>query len=568
MSVEREIILSELVRKEIVSEESATEAEKRSVLESKPALDILLAERLVSESEIFKIVATAANMFFISPDDIVVDSTASSRLPAEWAKKLRALPFAWQGDKLLVAVDDPGNLDLLDDLRRLTSLEPILVLAPSSMLMKKIGAIYRVDDELAGSDLEDISGGADINVSSIDLDSIQSRTGEEKEENAVVRFVSGLISQAVSDRASDIHVEPTENKLEIRYRIDGVLQTQRAQSRSWHAGVVSRIKVMASMDIAEKRVPQDGRMSVKILDRQVDLRVATLPTVYGEKVVLRILDNKSTIMDLDSVGLSPYHQAIYNRYARKPHGMILVTGPTGSGKSTTLYATLNNIKSTEVNIVTVEDPVEFRMPGVSQIQINNKAGLTFASALRSILRSDPDILLVGEIRDAETANMAIESALTGHLVLSTLHTNDASSAVTRLVEMGIEPFLVGSAVRLVVAQRLVRKLCQKCASPYTATADQLEAVGFRWSEDQELPVFKKAVGCGICAGTGYRGRLPIHEMLEVTSLIERLINEGAHADQIQSASQQVDGMRLMKEDGLERVISHETTLEEIMRVVA
>jgi type IV pilus assembly protein PilB len=563
----REAILEELIRKELVSEESVVVAESRSMSEGRPALDILLEDKLVTESEVFKIVALAANMYFVQPDDIIVDSTASDMLPAEWAKKLRALPFAWQDNKILIAIDDPGNLDLLEDLRRLTSAEPVLVLAPSSMLMKKIGAIYRSDEELIGSDLQDVSS-SDMGVSTIDLDNISNRSGEDKEDNAVVRFVSGLIAQAVADRASDIHVEPTETKLEIRYRIDGVLQVQRAQSRSWHAGVVSRIKIMASMDIAEKRTPQDGRVSVKILDRQVDLRVATLPTVYGEKVVLRILDNKANILDLDSVGLSPYHQSIYNKYARRPHGMILVTGPTGSGKSTTLYATLNNIKSTETNIVTVEDPVEFRMPVVSQIQINHKAGLTFASALRSILRSDPDILLVGEIRDAETANMAIESALTGHMVLSTLHTNDAASAVTRLVEMGIEPFLVGSAVRLVVAQRLVRKLCTKCALPYTATIDQLQAVGFKWSEDEDLPVFKRAVGCGLCSGTGYKGRLPIHEMLEITSVIERLINEGAHADQLQIAAQQVDGMRMMKEDGLERVIGHETTIEEIMRVVS
>jgi type IV pilus assembly protein PilB len=568
MSDKREVILDELIRKEILTEENVSLAETRSGIEDKTALNILIDERFITETDVFKFVAEAANMFFVNLDEIMIDSSASDKITAEWAKKLRAIPFAWQDSKILVAVDDPGNINLIDDLRRLTSAEPILVLSPSSVLMKKIGTVYRSDDELIGSDFGDVvSSEINASASSIDLDDINPQNGEDKGDNAVVRFVSGLIAQAVSDRASDIHVEPTETKLEIRYRIDGILQTQRAQSRSWHAGVVSRIKVMSNMDIAERRIPQDGRVSVKILDRQVDLRVATLPTVYGEKVVLRILDNKSTALDLNSVGLSPYHQAIYGRYVKSPYGMILVTGPTGSGKSTTLYATLNNIKSAEINIITVEDPIEFRMEGVSQVQINNKAGLTFPSALRSILRSDPDVLLVGEIRDAETAHMAIESALTGHLVLSTLHTNDASSAVTRLVEMGIEPFLVGSAVRLVVAQRLVRKLCAKCALPYTASKDQLEAIGFRW-DDQELPIFKKAVGCGLCSETGYRGRMPIHEMLEITSVIERLINEGAHTDQIQAAAQQVDGMRLMKEDGLERVISHETTLEEIIRVVA
>lgn len=567
MSENREVILQELLNNNVVEESVALNAEERAETEERSAIDILLEDRAITEVDVFKIVAKAAQMPFIQPEDLVVDSTASEKLSPEWAKKLRALPFAWQDDKILVAVDDPGNIDLSDDIRRLTSAEPILVLAPSSSLLRKIGTIYRAEDELIGSDLEDI-GVIDVGVTAVDLDSLEESLEGDKEESAVVRFVRSLIAQAVLDRASDIHVDPTETNLEIRYRIDGVLQPQRPQSRNWHAGVISRIKIMASMDIAEKRIPQDGRISVKVASNKIDLRVATLPTVNGEKAVLRILDNASTILDLNAVGISPYHQSIYKKYAKSPNGMILVTGPTGSGKSTTLYATLNNIKSPEINIITVEDPVEFRMPGVSQMQINNKAGLTFASALRSILRSDPDVLLVGEIRDKETAKIAIESALTGHMVLTTLHTNDAASAVTRLVEMGIEPFLVGSAVKLVVAQRLVRRLCEKCSEPYTASPEQLEVVGFRWPEDQPLPTFKKAMGCALCANTGYKGRLPIHEMLEITNIIERLINEGAHGDQIQAAAQQVDGMRLMKEDGLERVLSHETTLEEILRVVS
>lgn len=567
MSENREVILQELLNNNVVEESVALNAEERAETEERSAIDILLEDRAITEVDVFKIVAKAAQMPFIQPENLVVDSTASEKLSPEWAKKLRALPFAWQDDKILVAVDDPGNIDLSDDIRRLTSAEPILVLAPSSSLLRKIGTIYRAEDELIGSDLEDI-GVIDVGVTAVDLDSLEESLEGDKEESAVVRFVRSLIAQAVTDRASDIHIDPTETNLEIRYRIDGVLQPQRSQSRNWHAGVISRIKIMASMDIAEKRIPQDGRISVKVASNKIDLRVATLPTVNGEKAVLRILDSASTTLDLNAVGISPYHQSIYKKYAKSPNGMILVTGPTGSGKSTTLYATLNNIKSPEINIITVEDPVEFRMPGVSQMQINNKAGLTFASALRSILRSDPDVLLVGEIRDKETAKIAIESALTGHMVLTTLHTNDAASAVTRLVEMGIEPFLVGSAVKLVVAQRLVRRLCEKCSEPYTASPEQLEVVGFRWPEDQPLPTFKKAMGCALCANTGYKGRLPIHEMLEITNIIERLINEGAHGDQIQAAAQQVDGMRLMKEDGLERVLSHETTLEEILRVVS
>jgi type IV pilus assembly protein PilB len=570
MSEKREVILEELLRREMVSLVEVERAEARSETENKSALDILMYDRVISEIDVFKTVALAAKLPFVNPDDVVVDPSASDKLNPDWAKKLRALPFAWQDSKLMVAIDDPGNIDLVDDLRRLTGVEPQLVLAPTAQLLRKIGAIYRTDSDLVNSEFGDAAiVGLDVANATVDLDnSGGGLDDDERQNNAVVKFVGGLISQAVADRASDIHLEPTEDKLEIRYRIDGVLQAQRSQSKTWHSGVLARIKVLANMDIAEKRIPQDGRITVRATGGQViDLRVATLPTVYGEKAVLRILDNKATAIDLTAVGLSPYHQSIYNKYAKSPTGMILVTGPTGSGKSTTLYATLNDIKSSTINIITVEDPVEFRMDGVSQIQINNKAGMTFPSALRSILRSDPDVILIGEIRDKETAKIAIESALTGHMVLTTLHTNDAASAITRLVEMGTEPFLVGSAVKLVVAQRLVRRLCDKCAEPYTATQDQLESIGFRWPEDKELPVFKKPIGCGVCAGTGYKGRLPIHEMLEVTPLVERLINEGAQADQIQAAAQQVDGMRLMKEDGFSRVVNQETTVEEILRVV-
>lgn len=308
-------------------------------------------------------------------------------------------------------------------------------------------------------------------------------------------------------------------------------------------------------------------MTVSIGGHQVDLRVATLPTVYGEKVVMRVLDNSSTPLELAEMGLSIYHQDIYKQHYFKPHGMILVTGPTGSGKSTTLYATLNAIASDQVNVITVEDPVEFRMSGINQVQINNRAGLTFSVALRSILRGDPDIILLGEIRDAETAKIAIEAALTGHMVLTTLHTNDASSAVTRLVEMGIEPFLVGSALSLVVAQRLIRKLCERCAEEHIITDDELAVTGLPWAEGEPLPTIKKAVGCLACSRTGYRGRTAIHEMMEVSPRIERLANDGAHTDQIREMAIS-EGMKPMRIDGWEKVLAGQTTLEEILRVTA
>jgi type IV pilus assembly protein PilB len=555
-------IIDELLNRGLVSAEAVSDAMRRAAQDKRTALKILLDERTVPESTVYQTVAETANMPFINPDDLVIDASASDRLPAEWARKLNALPFGWDGPVLRIAVDNPTNLTVADDLRRLAQSEVSLVLAPKTALTRKIGQVYRTDDEL--DDLTAVLGSEAQQAAAF----AEASTGEGADGEApIIRYVNLLIAQAVADRASDIHLEPTETDLEVRYRIDGVLHPQPTASKALLQPVVSRIKIMANMDIAERRIPQDGRMTVSISGRKVDLRVATLPTVYGEKVILRILDNASTPLDLADVGLSEYHQEVYKRHYRKPYGMILVTGPTGSGKSTTLYATLNTIRNKTINVITVEDPVEYRMAGVNQVQINNKAGLTFAAALRSILRADPDVVLVGEIRDAETAKIAVEASLTGHMVLSTLHTNDAASAVTRLVEMGVEPYLLGSALSCVVAQRLLRRLCERCAEPFTPEPDVLRAAGYPWEEGQPLPTLHRAVGCVACSRTGYRGRTAIHEMLEITPHIERMANGGAHTDQIQEAAVQ-DGMKLMRADGWEKVLAGETTLEEVLRVSA
>jgi type IV pilus assembly protein PilB len=401
-----------------------------------------------------------------------------------------------------------------------------------------------------------------------DVESDLANVTELVEDAPIVKFVNMLVTQAVGDRASDIHVEPAEHDLRIRFRIDGVLHEVMRSPRSIQAGVISRLKVMADINIAERRIPQDGRLSVAANGRKIDLRVATLPTVWGEKVVMRILDNSTASLELYDLGFS---QANYDRYSlsfTKPYGMILVTGPTGSGKSTTLYATLNIVNRPEVNIITVEDPVEYRLAGINQVQANPKAGLTFAAALRSILRSDPDIVLIGEIRDQETAHIAVEAALTGHLVLSTLHTNDAPSAVTRLTEMGIEPFLVGSAVDCVLAQRLARMLCEKCKEAYEPTEEQLTALRFPdWEPGKPAPMLYKAVGCANCSKTGYKGRLALHEVMAVTEEIERLTVERASAATIGNVA--VDqGMQLLRHDGLRKVAQGITSIEEIFRVVA
>ncbi len=383
----------------------------------------------------------------------------------------------------------------------------------------------------------------------------------------IVRFVNLLVTQAITDRASDIHIEPSEHDLRVRYRIDGVLhETQRAPKQI-QGGVISRVKIMSDIDIAERRKPQDGRMSVVHNGRKIDLRVATLPTVWGEKIVMRILDNSTASLDLRDLSFLDHNYETYREAYTKPYGMILVTGPTGSGKSTTLYATLNAVSKPEINVITVEDPVEYRLPGINQVQVNVKAGLTFAGALRSILRSDPDVVLLGEIRDHETAQIAIEAALTGHLVLSTLHTNDAPSAVTRLTEMGIEPFLVGSALDAVVAQRLARRLCGKCKAPYTPTPEEMAAARFPWMPGEPLPELMRPVGCVTCSKTGYRGRLALHEVMQVTEEIERhAVAHSSSADISATAVKQ--GMIPLRDDGWQKVVLGQTSIEEILRVVA
>jgi type IV pilus assembly protein PilB len=387
------------------------------------------------------------------------------------------------------------------------------------------------------------------------------------EDAPIVKLVNLLITEAVSERASDIHIEPGQDDVRVRYRIDGVLHEVMRSPRAIQSGVISRLKIMADINIAERRIPQDGRLSVSAHGKKIDLRVATLPTVWGEKIVMRILDNSTASLDLRDLSFLDENYETYRESYTKPYGMILVTGPTGSGKSTTLYATLNAVSKPEINVITVDDPVEYRLAGINQVQVNPKAGLTFAGALRSILRSDPDVVLLGEIRDHETAQIAIEAALTGHLVLSTLHTNDAPSAVTRLTEMGIEPFLVGSALDAVVAQRLARRLCGKCKEPYTPTPEEMLAARFPWMPGEPLPELMRPVGCVTCSKTGYRGRLALHEVMRVTEEIERhAVAHSSSADISNTAVKQ--GMIPLRDDGWQKVVLGQTSIEEILRVVA
>ena len=549
-----------LVASGLVTPAQVAEAIDQAGRRDQSPLEVLVDAGLVDRRDVVRTAAAAAGLSYVDLSEYSVNAAAAALLPADFARRANVLPFDRQDGELLVAVSarQAGNIDLKDDLTRLTRHRIRFVIAGRTEIEAKINQVYRAEGEL-----DDLTSGLVVDEPDDDLSSFT----EVSAEAPVVRFVNLLITQAISDRASDIHIEPAESDLRVRYRIDGVLHDAHRSPKSIHSGVVSRLKIMADMNIAERRVPQDGRMSVSHQGRKVDLRIATLPTVWGEKVVARILDNSTARLGLEDLGFSPGNDERFRESYSKPYGMILATGPTGSGKSTTLYATLNLLNKPEVNVITVEDPVEYRLPGINQVQTNTRAGLTFASALRSILRSDPDIVLIGEIRDHETAQIAVEAALTGHLVLSTLHTNDAPSAVTRLVEMGIEPFLVGSAVDAVLAQRLCRALCERCRAPYEPDPAELRQVGFPWTEDAPLPQLYRPVGCMACAQTGYRGRLALHEVMTVTEEIERLAVARASTDEIGRAARE-QGMATLREDGWLKVSRGLTSIEEILRVVA
>jgi type IV pilus assembly protein PilB len=466
----------------------------------------------------------------------------------------RLLGVGINGDELVVAITDPDDVVALDDIRAATGMTIHPVVAARSELRKLIDRLKRDD-----SDLADVAAG----LRTDDVADVSNLTSG-GDDAPIVRYVNSLIEQAIQSRASDLHLEPTETDMRVRFRIDGVLHEVDKVPHGVQSALVSRLKIMSNVDITERRVPQNGRITVRLNDHNVDLRTATLPTVWGEKVVLRVLDTGGIDLDLKKLGFSDANHERFSASYHKPHGMVLVTGPTGSGKSTTLYATLSEISTPDVNIITVEDPVEYRLAGVNQIQVNHKAGVTFAAVLPAILRSDPDIVLIGEIRDRPTAQIAVEAALTGHLVLSTLHTNDAPSAITRLIEMGIEPFLVGSSLDCVLAQRLARRLCEWCKQAYAPTEEDLL---MRWPTNRLDPpeTLWRPIGCRSCGNTGFRGRLAITEVMQVSEEIAHLTVTHASATEIRKVAM-ADGMVMLRDDGLRTAAAGHTTLEEVIRV--
>jgi type IV pilus assembly protein PilB len=550
-----------LIEEGLLTEAQLDAAVAEQTRTGKPLGRLLIESGTISEAELVGTLARQVGLEFVDLGDRVIDGSVAGLVNESLARRYQAIPIGWEDGKLLVAMADPSNVFAVDDIRALAGAEVRTVVATASQILETIDHLFRMDGEVDAAMQAATEDAQD--------DTELSKIADLVEDAPIIKFVNLLVNQAVQDRASDIHVEPTETDLRIRFRIDGVLHEVMHSPRSIQGGVISRLKVMADINIAERRIPQDGRISMKANGRGIDLRVATLPTVYGEKVVMRILDKGHAVLSLDELGFLPETLARFEESYRKPYGTILVTGPTGSGKSTTLYATLNQLNEPHRNIITVEDPVEYRLAGINQMQINPKAGLTFASALRSILRSDPDIVLVGEIRDRETAVIGIEAALTGHLVLSTLHTNDAASTPMRLVEMGVEPFLVTSAVDCAVAQRLARRLCDKCKAAYQPAEAELVEAGWPSEDLQEgeWPTLYHAVGCSSCGKTGYRGRFAIHEVMVVTEEIERLIIERRSNEDIEKVAV-MQGMITLRDDGLRKVALGQTSLEEIFRVVA
>ncbi len=510
-----------------------------------------------SENVVARAVAAQMGLDYIDLPGYDIDPNAATNLSSELARRHSVLPVKIEDGELLVAMSDPANLIAIDDLRIVTGYEirPVVVAESDlAQAIEKFVASHANVDDMVG-DLEDaVSTGDESAEDDVDDESAP-----------VAKLMNLVITEGIRQGAGDIYIEPHEHELRVRFRVDGVCQEVFRSPKKMQRQLISRLKIASGMDIAEKRTPQDGRFGVVLDGKAVDFRVAVLPLVHGELAVMRLLRKDSIMMSLEDLGfLEQPMQRLLDALAL-PYGAILVTGPTGSGKSTTLYAAINRTNDVSTNLITVEDPVEYRLNGLSQVQVHEKAGLTFASALRSILRQDPDTVMIGEIRDAETGTIAIEAALTGHLVLSTLHTNDAPSAVTRLTEMGIEPFLTASAITCVLAQRLARRLCPDCKEKYVPEEEALARVGFPFEPGSPPHIFR-AKGCRKCNDIGYRGRMGIHEVLTMSETIERMTVENASTDELMA--QAVDeGMKTLKDDGFEKVQLGLTSIEEIMRVV-
>jgi type IV pilus assembly protein PilB len=562
-----EILLDE----KIVSNEQVQEARQLAAQQRMTLVQALRQLKYIDGGTVAKTVADHLGYDYVDLASVDIQRDVLKMVPHSEARRYKAIPVAMHDNTVVIAVADPMNLNVLDNLRHVlkTNVEPVV--ADEEEINRAIERYYGVEEEQVTRMLEEISSG-DIRFYQDDGSTMsandQLAQAEEAaaEEAPVIKLVSLLILEAVRHRASDIHLEPLGRRFRIRFRVDGVLHEIQGPPRRLQASVLQRIKIMSKMDIAEKRLPQDGRIMINVLGRDLDLRVSSLPSQHGESIVMRILDKESLLLGLPELGFSSDDQRTYERLIQLPNGVLLITGPTGSGKTTTLYACLNFINRPDRKIITVEDPVEYMLSGINQVQVNEDIEMTFARVLRSMLRQAPNVIMVGEIRDHETAEIAIEASLTGHLVFSTLHTNDAPSAVTRLVDMGVKPFLVASSLQSVMAQRLVRRICNECREPYTPTTWEFEALGVDGEKLRTAQLYK-GIGCRACNGTGYRGRIGIYELMTVTDDIQKLIYKRVPSTEIRKIARQT-GMKTLREDGMLKVMSGVTTLEEVMRITA
>jgi len=521
---------------------------------------LLMRLNVVKEEDVLRALSKQLGLPFLAELG-EIDRALALRLPITYAKKAVVLPLRKEDGTILAATSEPLNLSLLDDLAVLLGSDISLCLASTETIFDTLNRLHSEDMNKAEDTVQEMEE-EDLSFLAAELDEPTDLL-EVTDDAPIIRLVNSLLSQAIRERASDIHIEPFEKEMVARFRIDGILYNILTIQKRFQASIASRVKIMSGLNIAEKRLPQDGGMRIKIAGRDVDIRVSIVPTAFGERIVLRLLYRESALLPLDQIGFSGNTLTTFNNFIERPHGIILVTGPTGSGKTTTLYAALSKINSPDKNIITIEDPIEYQLKGIGQIQVNSKIQLTFAAGLRSVLRQDPDVILVGEIRDSETAEIAIQAALTGHLVFSTLHTNDSAGAITRLIDMKIEPFLISSSVMAILAQRLVRVLCKECREPYTLTPDEIAELEIR-GKAENVTVYR-ARGCDACFKTGYLGRTAIYELLNVDDEIRQLIMKSADASTIKSAAME-KGMTTLRQDGADKILKGITSVEEVVRV--
>ena len=549
MTSNDEYVIQILVERGFLTQDQVDAAAKSMKAEDETTLDVLVAGGTIGEDEVLGTVADQFGLKYCHVNADAINPEVVKKIPADIAKKYGVVPVVADEDSITVALSDPMGYDAIDSLRYvLHGLDVQAVIAPRAEVNAAMAKIYAGEEN------------ADVQTRGEDDGSVGD---EEGDDSAVIKLANLIITTAIKMKASDIHIEPMEKEFRVRYRIDGALRKMDSPPKRLQGAIISRIKIMSKMKISEKRIPQDGRIQITVGGKDLDLRVSSVPTNHGESIVMRILDKTNLSLGLPQLGFLTDDQATFERLIKLPDGVVLVTGPTGSGKTTTLYACLGQINTPDKKLITVEDPVEYQMSGINQVQVNKDVGLDFSAALRSILRQAPNIIMIGEIRDAETADIAMEAALTGHLVFSTLHTNDAPSAVTRLLDIGVKPFLVASALRVAMAQRLVRAICEKCKESYTPTERELKMLG---SMSKTVPErMYHGVGCDKCGRSGYKGRKGIFEIFKVDDTIQRLIFDHAPATLLRQRAREM-GMRTLREDGMLKVASGMTSLQEVLRV--